>query len=132
LRLCFALTLSGAKVLPVNKVTDIRRLVPDFAPVVQAAEKSGNLSFRAPSLREESLLVFCFQSGGILRFAQNDNQSTNSATCVAGFSSMRATTPCKRLRPSRPIPATLRFQNQTPRSALTGRRRARMARTSTA
>src|SRR6267378_1726531 len=34
-------------------------------------------------LREESLLVFCFQSGGILRFAQNDNQSTISATCEA-------------------------------------------------
>jgi hypothetical protein len=34
-------------------------------------------------LREESLLVFCFQSGGILRFAQNDNQSTISPTCEA-------------------------------------------------
>jgi len=38
-------------------------------------------------LREESLLVFCFQSGGILRFAQNDNRSTISATCLAAGSS---------------------------------------------
>jgi len=30
---------------------------------------------------EESLLSFCFESGGILRFAQNDNSGTFSATC---------------------------------------------------
>jgi len=38
-------------------------------------------------LREESLLVFCFQSGGILRFAQHDKRSTISATCLAAVSS---------------------------------------------
>jgi hypothetical protein len=34
-------------------------------------------------LREESLLVFCFDLRGILRFAQNDEQRTFSAACLA-------------------------------------------------
>jgi hypothetical protein len=38
----------------------------------QAAEKREILSFWAPVLREESLLVLCFDPRGILRFAQND------------------------------------------------------------
>jgi hypothetical protein len=46
----------------------------------QAAKKSGQMSFGAPILREESLLVFGFESGGIPRFARNENQSTFSAT----------------------------------------------------
>jgi hypothetical protein len=34
-------------------------------------------------LREESLLAVCFESGGILRSAQNDNQRAFSTTCEA-------------------------------------------------
>jgi hypothetical protein len=34
---------------------------------------------------EESLLDFCFEPGGILRFAQNDNQSTFPQTVRTGI-----------------------------------------------
>jgi len=41
-------------------------------------------------LREESLLVFCFEHGGILRFTQNDDQETFSATSEdAGYNKSR-------------------------------------------
>src|SRR3981189_2924204 len=70
---------------PGNESAAFSSLAFFLLAAIQAAEKSGRLSFWAPSLREESLLVFCFQSGGILRFAQNDKRSTISATCIAAL-----------------------------------------------
>jgi hypothetical protein len=46
-------------------------------------KKAENCHSEPAAAGEESLLVFCLESGGILRFARNDNQSIFSATCLA-------------------------------------------------
>jgi hypothetical protein len=47
----------------------------------QPAEKANTRHFEPAVAGGKSLFVFCFDSGGILRFAQNDNQIAFPAAC---------------------------------------------------
>jgi hypothetical protein len=49
----------------------------------QSAEKANNRHFEPAAAGGKPVFVFCFDSGGILRFAQNDNQIAFSAACKA-------------------------------------------------
>ena len=55
----------------------------------QSAEKANNRHFEPAAAGGKPLFVFCFDSGGILRFAQNDNQIAFPAARNAASASIR-------------------------------------------